>query len=261
MPTKFGQNFLKDNTVLDKIIMTAELNVSDSVLEVGPGEGVLTERLIGQAKKVVVVEIDKNLVIKLRNRFENTKNLDIVNADILEINLPELLVQNNFVNSGYKIIANIPYYITSPIIRLFLETVYPPKEMLLMVQKEVAERICAKAGNLNILALSVQYYADAEVLFNVPRKAFFPTPEVDSAVIRITLNAKRIEKENTRKFFRIVRAGFSAKRKTLINNLSSSLQLEKTFVEEILKQSGISSKQRAQELDVEDWKKLSLKLE
>lgn len=129
-----------------------------------------------------------------------------------------------------------------------------------MVQKEVAERICAKAGNLSILALSVQYYANAELLFLVPKKAFFPVPEVDSAVIRITLKTKHGEREFVRKFFRVVKAGFSAKRKTLVNNLSSSLQLEKTFVKEILKQSGISSNQRAQELSIDDWKKLALKL-
>ena len=154
-------------------------------------------------------------------------------------------------------IANIPYYITSPIIRLLLETKYPPTEMILMVQKEVAERICAKAGKLSILALSVQYYATPELLFAVPKTAFFPVPEVDSAVIRITLHEKREEKEASKKFFKIVKAGFSAKRKTLINNLSSSLKLEKAVVEEKLKQIGISANQRAQELRLEDWNKLA----
>ncbi len=260
MPTKLGQNFLRDETVLNNIVKAANLSANDFVLEIGPGEGVLTEKLARQAGKVVAVEIDKDLAEKLQNKFKNIKNQNIINADILKINLPKVLEQNNFVNLDYKIVANIPYYITSPIIRLFLETVYLPKEMLLMVQKEVAERICAKVGNLSILAVSVQYYANAELLFFVPKKAFFPVPEVDSAVIKIVLKAKREEKEFTEKFFRVVRAGFSAKRKTLVNNLSSSLRLDKAFVKEILKQIGIYSNQRAQELSIEDWKKLTLKL-
>ena len=253
-----GQNFLRDKIVLDKIIQSANLSADDFVIEIGPGEGVLTEELVRVAKKVIAIEIDKNLASRLdslRQLADSQNKVEIINADVLEINLPELLKQNNFKN--YKVIANIPYYITSPIIRLFLETAYPPTEMLLMVQKEVAERICAKAGKLSILALSVQYYADAGLLFTVPRTAFFPVPEVDSAVIRITLNKKRDEKEVVKKFFKIVKAGFSAKRKTLVNNLSSSLKLEKSLVEKKLKQIEISQNQRAQELSLEDWKKLA----
>jgi len=290
MPTKLGQNFLRDNAVLDRIIQSANLSVDDFVLEVGPGEGVLTKELARLAGKVIAIETDEELAKKTATNFKfeilnlksslnckilNFKNkATIVTADILEINLPELLEQNNFTN--YKVIANIPYYITSPIIRLFLETKYPPTEMILMVQKEVAERICAKAGKMSILALSVQYYADAELLFTVPAKAFSPVPEVDSAVIRITKKERPTyaeastfvettadksagearNKEDVKKFFRIVKAGFSAKRKTLVNNLSTSLKLEKSFAEEKLKQIGISKNQRAQELSLEDWKKL-----
>jgi 16S rRNA (adenine1518-N6/adenine1519-N6)-dimethyltransferase len=279
MPTKLGQNFLRDNAVLDRIIQSANLSVDDFVLEVGPGEGVLTKELARLAGKVIAIETDEELAKKTATNFKfeilnlksslnckilNFKNkATIVTADILEINLPELLEQNNFTN--YKVIANIPYYITSPIIRLFLETKYPPTEMILMVQKEVAERICAKARKMSILALSVQYYADAELLFTVPKTAFSPVPEVDSAVIRITRNKKqktRLLRQladpagEAKKFFRIVKAGFSAKRKTLVNNLSTSLKSEKSVVEEKLKQIGISKNQRAQELSLEDWKKL-----
>jgi 16S rRNA (adenine1518-N6/adenine1519-N6)-dimethyltransferase len=277
MPTKLGQNFLRDKAVLDRIIQSANLSGDDFVLEVGPGEGILTERLAKYAKKVMAIEIDNNLASKLDSRLRGNDKIEIISADILEINLPELIevetqhrcvseitdiktqqccVSTNINNYPYKVIANIPYYITSPIIRLFLETKYPPTEMLLMVQKEVAERICTKAGKMSILALSVQYYADAELLFTVPAEAFSPVPEVDSAVIRITLNSKREEKEYTKKFFKLVKVGFSAKRKTLVNNLSTSLKLEKSFVEEKLKQVGISPNQRAQELSLEDWKKL-----
>ena len=252
-----GQNFLRDDSVLDKIIKTANLSEDDFVIEVGPGEGVLTEELARLAEKVIAIEIDKNLALRLDSRLRGNDKIEIINADILEINLPELLEQNNFTN--YKVIANIPYYITSPIIRLFLETAHPPTEMILMVQKEVAERICAKPGKLSILALSVQYYADAKLLFAVPKTAFFPVPEVDSAVIRIIRSEKQEvkSKEEIKKFFKLVKAGFSAKRKTLVNNLSTSLQLEKAFVEEKLKQIGISPNQRAQELRLEDWKKLA----
>ncbi|MEI6587739.1 MAG: 16S rRNA (adenine(1518)-N(6)/adenine(1519)-N(6))-dimethyltransferase RsmA [Candidatus Moraniibacteriota bacterium] len=271
-----GQNFLRDNAVLDRIIQAANLSADDFVIEVGPGEGVLTERLMKCAKKVVAIEIDKDLALRLDSRLRGNDKVETINADILEINLPELIEKNTKMHhtpnpspyqeegrntSHYKVIANIPYYITSPIIRLFLETNYPPTEMILMVQKEVAERICAKAGKLSILALSVQYYATPELLFTVPKTAFFPVPEVDSAVIRITRNERpayaKASTDETKKFFKIVKAGFSAKRKTLVNNLSSSLKLEKAFVEEKLKQIGISQNQRAQELRMEDWKNLA----
>jgi 16S rRNA (adenine1518-N6/adenine1519-N6)-dimethyltransferase len=277
MPTtkpkkSLGQNFLRDKAVLDQIIKAANLSVDDFVLEVGPGEGVLTKELSRLAAKVIAVETDEelakrtainlkfeilNLKSSLNYKILNFKNkTTLVIADILEINLPELLEQNNF--TKYKVIANIPYYITSPIIRLFLETKYPPEEMILMVQKEVAERICAQAGKMSILALSVQYYASAELLFTVPKTAFMPVPEVDSAVIKITRSKRQDirNKEEAKKFFKIVRAGFSAKRKTLVNNLSSSLKLEKSSVEEKLKQIGILPNQRAQELSLEDWKML-----
>ncbi|MFZ2188461.1 MAG: 16S rRNA (adenine(1518)-N(6)/adenine(1519)-N(6))-dimethyltransferase RsmA [Candidatus Moraniibacteriota bacterium] len=296
-----GQNFLRDIAVLDRIIESANLSKGDLVIEVGPGEGVLSIELAKRVNKLIMVEKDEELAKKTATNFKfkisndksnpNDKNLNpksnatIIIGDILEINLPELIevetqhrcvsknvntktqqccVSTDIDNYQYKVIANIPYYITSPIIRLFLETKYPPTEMLLMVQKEVAERICAKAGKLSILALSVQYYATPELLFTVPRAAFFPVPEVDSAVIRITRNERpacaKTSTGETKKFFKLVKAGFSAKRKTLVNNLSSSLQLEKAIIEEKLKQIGISPKQRAQELQLEDWKNLTKSL-
>jgi 16S rRNA (adenine1518-N6/adenine1519-N6)-dimethyltransferase len=269
MPTKLGQNFLKDPLILNKLIQATNLSSTDFVIEVGPGEGILTEQLIKHAKKVIAIEIDQELAVKLASRLRGNNKIEIITADILKINLPELISAetvetrhclvstDNKINHPYKVIANIPYYITSPIIRLFLETKYPPTEMFLMVQKEVAERICAKAGKLSILALSVQYYATAELLFLVPRTAFAPVPAVDSAIIHITLNTNREEQEVTKKFFKLIKAGFSAKRKTLINNLSNSLKLEKTIVEQKLKQINISAKQRAQELTLEDWKKIA----
>jgi 16S rRNA (adenine1518-N6/adenine1519-N6)-dimethyltransferase len=156
------------------------------------------------------------------------------------------------------VIANIPYYITSKIIRLFLETENPPSEMILMTQKEVAERITEKAGKMSLLSVSVQYYADPKILFEVSRKSFFPVPEVDSAVIKIEkIKKQKASIEETKNFFRIVKAGFSAKRKTLINNLSNSLHVEKNIIEEKIKTAGLKPTVRAQELSIEDWKTLS----
>jgi 16S rRNA (adenine1518-N6/adenine1519-N6)-dimethyltransferase len=279
MPTKLGQNFLKSSEVVNKIISLANLKADDFVLEIGPGKGILTEELARVAGKVVAVELDGKLVKLLRNKFSNNKNIEIIEGDILKTNLPALLrhpmsldrndQKTSDVLPGYKVIANIPYYITSPIIRLFLESETPPTEMILMVQKEVAERIVAEPGQLSILAISVQYYADAEILFKVGKENFEPVPEVDSAIIKITPyfpsplqgeGGRRPDEvgDATNDFFRIVKAGFSAKRKTLINNLSNGLHLDKTLVEEKIKTIGLKPTVRAQELSVEDWKKLAL---
>jgi len=272
MPTKLGQNFLRDEKVLKKIIDSANLSTDDLVIEIGPGGGLLTEALAKKCKKIVAIEIDGSLCTLLRNRFSNKKNVEIINANILKIDLRQLIsnfqipISNKIPGSKfqipnfpYKVIANLPYYITSPIIRLFLESEFPPQEMILMVQKEVAERIIAKPGQMSVLAVSVQYYAAAELLFAVSKNSFFPVPEVDSAVIRITRNPEPVARssEEVKKFFRVVRAVFSAKRKTLVNNLSSSFHLNKKEVEEKIKKIGLNPKVRAQELSVEEWKKLT----
>lgn len=275
-----GQNFLKDENVLKKIIQTADLSAKDNIVEIGPGEGILTQELVKYAGKIIIIEKDDRLALKLNSLFSKNDTVKIIHDDILKINLPKLI--SSFRKSSstlkaeplkYKVIANIPYYITSPIIRLFLETKHPPQEMILMVQKEVAERIIAlprkisnknqlkksdlqgKPGQMSILAVSVQYYAKPELLFYVDKKSFFPEPKVNSAVIRIT-PFNPIPKHSS-VFFRVVRAGFASKRKTLLNNLSHSLHLPKINVEKQLKKIGINPAQRAQELSVDDWKKIS----
>jgi 16S rRNA (adenine1518-N6/adenine1519-N6)-dimethyltransferase len=253
-----GQNFLKDAAVLQRIIKSANLATEDTVIEIGPGRGALTQLLSQKCKKVIAIELDDRLIPILTEKFKNNNKIEIIHDDILKLNLPELVKGQMLNVKGYKVVANLPYYITSPIIRLFLETEYPPEEMILMVQKEVAERICAKAGEMSILAVSVQYYAQPEYLFTVPKTAFQPVPKVESAVIKIARD-KRQEtrnKQEAKDFFKIVRAGFSAKRKTLINNLSNSLQFDKKETEEKLIKLGFSKNTRAQELGVEDWKKL-----
>jgi 16S rRNA (adenine1518-N6/adenine1519-N6)-dimethyltransferase len=271
MPTRLGQNFLRDASVLEKIIATAELTSEDFVIEIGPGEGVLTEQLAKYAKKVIAIELDDRLIEKLQMKFSNVEthcnaslqgNVEIIHADILKINLPELIGNNvetphRGVSTGvkYKLIANIPYYITSPIIRLFLEQEIQPQEIILMIQKEVAQRIVAQPGQNSILSISVQYYASTEIMFEVSKLAFSPVPKVDSAVIKI-IPTKKFDKDSDKAFFKIVKAGFSAKRKTLLNNLSNSLQLDKTIMEEKFKTLGFDPRARAQELSVENWKRL-----
>jgi len=276
MPTKLGQNFLHDEKIIKKIIQAANLQPEDFVIEIGPGEGILTEKLAEKVKRVLAIEIDATLSKFLEKRFRQQKNITIINADILKTNFVDLIsnfqfpISNKIPNSNdqnpksnqnikYKVVANIPYYITSPIIRLFLESETPPQEMILMVQKEVAERIVEKPGKMSILALSVQYYATAQILFSVPAKAFSPVPKVDSAVIKI-IPIKKLPVRSQReaeKFFRIIRAGFSAKRKTLANNLANGFHLDKKEIEIKLNSIGLTPLTRAQELSLEDWKKLA----
>jgi 16S rRNA (adenine1518-N6/adenine1519-N6)-dimethyltransferase len=265
MPTRLGQNFLKDKSIIKKIIESADLQPDDFVIEVGPGEGVLTEELAKYVKKVIAIEIDGNLVQKLQKKFENRPNIEILHEDILKINLQKISTSYKLPTTNYKLIANLPYYITSPIIRLFLETKIPPQEMILMVQKEVAERIVARPGKMSILAISVQYYAEPKLLFEVSKEAFYPVPKVDSAVIKITPNPTILPLERggikggveEKQFFRLVRAGFCAKRKTLVNNLSTSLHLDKKLVEKKLEKLDLNSNVRAQELSLKKWKELA----
>lgn len=254
MPVKLGQNFLKNKSIARKIVGAANLSADDFVLEIGPGRGILTEELARKAGKVLAVEIDKVLSNLLLKKFSSKNNIEIVNEDVLKVNLKSY----NLKAKSYKVIANLPYYITSPIIRLFLEAENPPAEMILMIQKEVAERIVASPGKMSILAVSVQYYAKPEILFYVGRENFDPVPEVDSAVIRVICNMKHEtrDKEFNKKFFRVVRAGFCAKRKTLVNNLANSFHLDKKEVEEKITSTGLGKNIRAQELSIVDWKKL-----
>jgi len=269
-PKKYlGQNFLRDEKILKKIIEIASIKENDSILEVGPGTGALSFEIAKKTKNFIMVEKDKFLAEKIARdlqfpiidmekqkeknwKFKNKKG--VIEGDILKINLVELIEKNCFQN--YKLVANIPYYITSPILRLFLETAYSPEEMILMTQKEVAERITAQPGQMSILSLSAQYYGRTELLFYVGRESFSPVPEVDSAVIRITPAKKNRKKEENQIFFRLVKAGFSSRRKTLLNNLSNSFHLDKKIVEEKIKKAKFNPAQRAQELSVRDWEEI-----
>ena len=260
MPTRLGQNFLNDKSIIKRIVESAKINSTDFVLEIGPGKGALTEELSKKAGKVLAVEIDSNLIPDLEKKFKNQKNVEIINEDILKISkqFPNFKISNDQKRDRliYKVVANIPYYITSKIIRLFLENDTPPGEITLMVQKEVAERIVALPGKMSLLSFSVQYYAQAKILFEVNRNCFSPVPEVDSAVIQITPTEKNRPEGETKQIFRLVKAGFSSKRKTLLNNLSGVFHLEKTVTLEKIKSAGFNENTRAQELSVSDWKKM-----
>ncbi|MDF1498190.1 MAG: 16S rRNA (adenine(1518)-N(6)/adenine(1519)-N(6))-dimethyltransferase RsmA [Patescibacteria group bacterium] len=247
-----GQNFLIDEKVLSKIIACSDLSSEDVVIEIGPGLGTLTEELSKRCKKVIAIEKDDKISQMLEGKFEN---VEVINGDILQINLSEI-AQKYYQNKKYKLISNIPYYITSPIIKLFLENDVQPEVIVLLMQKEVAQRICEKKGKLSMIALGVQVYGEPKIIDFVKNTSFYPVPKVDSAILRI----KNINREFTDKYylnlFRIMKIGFVAKRKKLVNNLSAGLQIDKTQCEKLLVKAEIDLKARAQELGLEDWKKL-----
>ena len=244
-----GQHWLKDPDILADIAEAAELTGDDVVLEIGPGLGTLTSRLLARANSVTAVEFDADLARKLPGQFPG-KKLTVVNQDILQFDLNQL-------PKNYKVVANVPYYITSKIVEKLMTAENKPSIAVLLVQKEVAERIAAEAGNMSILSVSVQIFAEAELDIEVPRQFFTPPPKVDSQVVVLrTRDNPLITSEDQRDFFRIVKAGFSAKRKKLRSSLSGGLGIDKSVAEELLKNAGISPDARAEDLAIEDWKRL-----
>jgi len=244
-----GQHWLKGPEILADIAEAAELTGDDVVLEIGPGLGTLTSRLLARANSVTAVEFDADLARKLPGQFPG-KKLTVVNQDILQFDLNQL-------PKNYKVVANVPYYITSKIVEKLMTAENKPSIAALLVQKEVAERIATEAGNMSILSVSVQVFAEAELDIEVPRQFFTPPPKVDSQVVVLrTRNNPLITPEDQRDFFRIVKAGFSAKRKKLRSSLSGGLGIDKSSVEELLKNAGISPDARAEDLAIEDWKRL-----
>jgi len=257
-----AQNFLCDKKVLQKIVRAANLQSTDNVLEVGPGLGVLTQELVQKAGKVLAVEIDKQLLFCLRAELRGLcKKHDCADYKLLEQNILTTAVsevEKFFAGKSYKIVANIPYYLTSRFLRKFLEANYAPQEMLLMVQKEVAERIVAKPGKMSLLAVSVQYYSKPEIVSVVSRDSFFPKPKVDSAIIKITRQRDYSDKDKD--FFRLAKAGFAAKRKQLKNNLASVYAQTKEEIGAILQKIGLPETARAQDLALDDWRDLLAEL-
>ncbi len=242
-----GQHFLVDRPSLEAVMGAAKLTKNDTVLEIGPGLGVMTTPLAKMVKRVVAVETDRVLAELLAH--DAPPNLDVVHEDIMRFNLSSL-------PSEYKVVANIPYYLTSSIIRVLLEADNQPRCLVLLVQKEVAERIVAKPGQMSILALSVQYYGRPEVLQTVDRHRFWPAPKVDSAILRVEVYHQPAFKADRSKLFRLIKAGFGEKRKMLRNSLAGGLNTEPALAEKLIRQAGLVESARAQELDLEAWQRL-----
>lgn len=245
-----GQNFLVSESAITPILKAADIRPTDTVLEIGSGIGTLTKELAKEAKKVIAIEKDVKMVEISKEALKDYRNVQIVQGDILKarLSLPK----------DYKVVANLPYYITSPVIRMFLESVeIKPERMVLMVQKEVGQRICAKPPDMSLLAVSVQFYANPKIISYVKKGSFWPQPKVDSAILKIVPLGKDVEESFAKLFFQVVKAGFRQPRKQLVNNLSAGLALSRQQTEDWLYQNGIKPMQRAETLSVEDWIKLA----
>ncbi len=279
-----GQNFLSDRRYLAPMLAAAELTSTDTVLEIGPGKGVLTAALADQTSCLVAVELDDRLIEPLRQRFAAQPHVHIIHADILEeapekvlasTCLPELEIGDwrlgdsairrfsageaisQFPNLqspiSYKVVANLPYYITSAVLRHLLEAAQPPTLAVVMVQWEVAQRICAQPGDLSLLAVSVQFYAQPRIVQRVPAAAFSPRPQVDSAILQLRTRPQPVVDVTPERFFTVVRAGFSQKRKQLHNSLAAGLGMEKATVQQWLAAAGIDPMRRAETLNLTEW--------
>lgn len=247
---RLGQNFLVNRGIIEKIIDAAALTETDTVLEIGPGHGALTFELAQKAGKVIAIEKDKQLAELLRAKLAERKigNVEIVEEDILKF----LVSSFKFHVLSYKVVANIPYYLTSALIRQLLELEHPPERIILTIQKEVAQRIAAHEGKESILSLAVKFYADAKILFYVSRGSFSPAPNVDSAVIEI-IPRKEKQAVAPTVFFTIVKAGFSAPRKKLLGNLATGLSLEKAKLSTILSALGVDAHARPEQIPLAQW--------
>lgn len=267
-----GQNFLVDETHLARIADAADLTPDDTVLEVGPGLGVLTRHLAERAGRVIAVELDDRLIPILQARFADQPHVSFVHADILKVNPAELIAQatddgpqtatvhnSQFaIRPSYKVVANLPYYITSAVLRHLLEATQPPVLAVVMVQREVAQRIVAKPGDMSLLAVGVQFYAEPKIVNKVPAGAFYPRPKVDSAVLRLDVRPQpAVADVDPVHFFEVVRAGFGQKRKQLLNSLSSGLGTPKEMIATCLETAEIDPRRRAETLSLAEWAKLS----
>jgi len=244
-----GQNFLHNPAALELIVQAADIKPDDLVLEIGPGLGSLTRYLALTARAVVSVELDHDLIPVLTTVLTPYANARVIEGDILQVSIPSLLDTDD-----YLVVANVPYYITSAIFRLFLAATPRPRRMVLTVQKEVAERICAKPGDMSLLALSVQVYGQPRITNIIPAEAFYPTPKVDSAVIRVDMDPEpQIPTQSLDTFFHLAKAGFSQKRKTLRNSISAGLRLKPVDAAQLLEKCGIDPMRRAETLSMNEW--------
>lgn len=258
---KFGQNFLIDTHVLEKIIGAAGITKDDMIIEIGPGIGTMTQYLAELARKVVAVEIDRALILILGDTLQEYDNVTVLNEDILKVDIAKLVAEEND-GKPVKVVANLPYYITTPIIMGLFESHVPLESITIMVQKEVADRMQAKPGtkDYGALSLAVQYYAEPEIVANVPPNCFMPRPNVGSAVIRLERHAKTpVDVKDEAYMFRLIRASFNQRRKTLVNGLHNDggLQLTKEQVAEALEKMELSPTIRGEALSLGEFAKLS----
>jgi len=248
-----GQHFLTDRRVLQRILAAAALSPADTVIEVGAGKGVLTQALAAAAGKVIAVEIDDALCARLRSRLAACPNVEPVCADILSLSPDELLAHAE-ASPPYVVVANLPYYIASAVLRHFLESARPPARMIVMVQAEVGQSIAAPPGRMGLLSVGVQFYAQARVLFYVPPRAFHPPPKVRSALIRLDVRPEpAVAVDDRQAFFHLVQAGFAAPRKQLRNALALGLGIEPAAARSLLDAANIDPIRRAQTLSLDEW--------
>lgn len=250
-----GQNFLINPSVCPRMAELSGADTGIGVIEIGPGIGVLTNELCKLAEKVIAIELDKRLISVLDETLSEYDNLKVINADVLDLDLNQL-IRDEFDGMEVVVCANLPYYITSPVIMKLLEDKLPIKAVTVMVQKEAAQRICAKVGSRQsgALTVSVNYYAEPQMLFSVSAGSFMPAPKVDSAVIRLNIRREPpVLVENEKKLFAVIKAAFAQRRKVISNSLASGLLIDKTKIMEILEKSGVSHSERAEKLSLQNF--------
>jgi 16S rRNA (adenine1518-N6/adenine1519-N6)-dimethyltransferase len=254
-----GQHFLVDKGVLHRIALAADLTPEDVVIEIGPGLGVLTKELAKRAGRVMAVEADSGMASALKEIVADSSNTSVVNADVLQIDPGSLASEIGLADicGRYKVVANIPYYITSAILRYFLEAPCKPALMVVMVQKEVGKAIVAESGDMSVLAVSVQFYGKPAIVGHVPSRSFYPPPKVDSVILRIDVYERpRVSVAKASEFFRAVRAGFSAPRKQLRNSLAHGLGISGPESADLLEKANIDPSRRAETLELDEWARI-----
>lgn len=248
-----GQHWLRDEASLQAMCQSGNIKSSDTVLEIGPGLGTLTELLVNQSKNVIAVEFDKDLAISLPKKVK-ADNLEVFNEDILQFDLSKM-------PKDYKLVANIPYYLTSNLIRRISESSNPPIIAVLLVQKEVARRVVAEPGDMSLLSITAQYYWETSLGLEVPAELFDPAPKVDSQIVILKRRSEKLYDDvEPKELFRIVKAGFSQRRKTLLNSLSAGMQIDKNIATQVLAEAGIEPSRRPQTLSLDDWRNLYIAL-
>jgi 16S rRNA (adenine1518-N6/adenine1519-N6)-dimethyltransferase len=250
---KIGQHFLTDETVPDIIIEAAGLTAKDTVMEIGPGLGVLTDKMAPLVGDLYAIEIDRVLANKLKQKYSNRDNIHIINADILQVDLSQILTAG----INYKVVANLPYYITSPILNYFVHGNLKPVSMVIMLQKEVGDSIAAEDGNLSVLSISMRIYTIPRLVAYIPPQSFYPEPKVHSAIIQLDFLPKpSIEIDNIENFLHFVNRGFASPRKYISNSLATGLKMENVAAVELLEKAGIETIKRAENLTLEQWRNL-----